>query len=134
AAFAVGLHWGIVGVAVGYAVSSTIIEPFFTYVTARALGIPVLSFVSGLAGVVQATGVMLGSILAVRFLVGNDLPPLLRLLLIALTGAAVYIPLCLWRVPELRLETQQLKRFRQTSEQNVAGEQNAPALSSGPAV
>ena len=36
-AFVVGLEWGIVGVAVGYALVSTFIEPYYAWLTARSL-------------------------------------------------------------------------------------------------
>jgi O-antigen/teichoic acid export membrane protein len=112
AAFAIGLHWGIVGVAAGYAVSSTIVEPLFAWVTARALGVPLVMFVGGLAGIVQATLAMVAVTVAARFVVFAELPPLARLVLVALVGAATYVPLCLWRAPQLRLELGRLRRVR----------------------
>jgi O-antigen/teichoic acid export membrane protein len=36
AAFAIGLTWGIVGVAAAYAVTNTLLQPFYTWLTARA--------------------------------------------------------------------------------------------------
>src|SRR5206468_2808216 len=54
AGFVAGLHWGIVGVSVGYAISSTLIEPYYTWLTARALGVPVIRLVSSLMRVLQA--------------------------------------------------------------------------------
>jgi len=53
-AFVLGLHWGLVGVAVAYAASSTIVEPYYTWLTARALDISVFAFPRALAGVFQA--------------------------------------------------------------------------------
>ena len=44
AAFAVGLNWGVVGVAVAFAVSTTLVEPWQTILAARALGVSPLVF------------------------------------------------------------------------------------------
>ena len=55
AAFGVGLQWGVVGVAVGYAISTTLVEPIQTLLAARCLGVSPMVFVRALSGVVQAT-------------------------------------------------------------------------------
>ena len=44
-AFSVGLQWGVVGVAVAYAISTTLVEPFQTVLAARALGVSPMVFV-----------------------------------------------------------------------------------------
>ena len=44
-AFAVGLDWGVVGVAVAYAISTTLVEPVQTVLAARALGVSPMVFV-----------------------------------------------------------------------------------------
>ena len=54
-ACALGLHWGIVGVAACTAVATTLVEPLRTYLTTRALGIPFLRFPKAFSGVAQAT-------------------------------------------------------------------------------
>lgn len=110
-AFAVGLHWGILGVATAYAVSSTLIEPFYTWLTARALGVPVLPFFRALAGVAQAALVMLVAVVAARHaLLGTGLGPAARLGLCILVGVAVYVPLCAWRAPEVLRDLKGLRR------------------------
>ena len=44
------MQFGIVGVATGYAISSTVVEPVYGLLTARALGVSLLDFVRNLAG------------------------------------------------------------------------------------
>jgi O-antigen/teichoic acid export membrane protein len=104
-AFVLGLHWGMLGVATCYAVATVLIEPVRTYVTTRALGIPMWRFVGSLSGVAQATVVMAAAMLAARgALVATDLPPLPRLALLVFLGGGVYIAGCIWRAPEVTLE------------------------------
>ncbi len=100
-AFVVGLHWGLVGVAVAYAVSSTIVEPYYTWLTARAVGISVFALPRALSGVAQATLGMTAVVLLARFaLVDAGTAP--RLVACIAAGIASYVPLCVWRVPEVR--------------------------------
>src|SRR4051812_26677465 len=57
-AFVVGVQWGIVGVAVGYTISTTIIEPAYLWLTARAVGISPWMFLQSVAGVFEASALM----------------------------------------------------------------------------
>ena len=57
-AFVVGVQWGIVGVAVGYAISTTIIEPAYLWLTARAVGISPWTFLQSVAGVFEASALL----------------------------------------------------------------------------
>ena len=63
AAFIVGLHWGIIGVAVAYAISSTFVEPVLTYLMARALGVSPFTTLRAVLGVGRAALVMTGAVL-----------------------------------------------------------------------
>jgi O-antigen/teichoic acid export membrane protein len=110
-AFAIGLRWGIVGVAAGYAVTTTLVEPLYTWVTARALGVGLRELVGGLAGVAQAAAAMLACVLAARVaLVHEGASPLVRLAVCVAVGAAVYVPTCALRAPELVAEVRGLRR------------------------
>jgi O-antigen/teichoic acid export membrane protein len=105
-AFVVGLQWGVRGVAVAYAISSTLVEPAFTWVTARALNVSPMRLVRALSGVVQASLLMAVVVFELReVLLGTQLADAPRLVLLILAGIAVYVPLCLWRTPELRADT-----------------------------
>lgn len=112
-AFAVGLRWGIVGVAVAYAVSSTVVEPYYTWLTGRAIGSSLREFLVGLRGVVEATVAMAAGVLAVRLLlVAADVDEAARLLLSILVGAAIYLPLCARRAPDVVSELRRLRPRR----------------------
>ena len=102
-AFVVGLNWGLIGVAVAYAISSTIVEPYYTWLTARCLGLSFFAFPRALAGVAQAAVGMAATVELVRMgLLTGGVPAAPRLGLLVLTGLVAYVPLALWRVPELR--------------------------------
>ena len=90
-AFACGIPFGVLGVAVAYAISSTVVEPVYACLTARALGISVWRFVGGLFGVAQAAALMALAVLGVRLgleSLGVGAP--LRLVACILAGLAVY--------------------------------------------
>jgi O-antigen/teichoic acid export membrane protein len=93
-AFVIGLHWGIVGVAAAYAVSSTVMEPYYAFVTVAAVGGSLSAFVRNIARVVAAAGAMALVVLGVRaLLIGAGLGPAPRLFVCAVIGVAVYVPL-----------------------------------------
>lgn len=104
-AFVVGLQFGVIGVAAAYAVSSTLVEPILTVITARNLGVSPLVLVRAVIGVFQAGAVMALAVLLSRMaLVSAGVPAMPRLALLIVVGLAVYVPMCAWRVPELRGE------------------------------
>jgi O-antigen/teichoic acid export membrane protein len=110
-AFVVGIQWGILGVAVCYAISSSIVEPLYAWLTARALEIPVWSFFRGVAGVAQATiAVALVTLAARMSLEAAGVSAAARLLLTIGLGTAALVPLVLWRAPEVADELRRLRR------------------------
>jgi len=112
-AFVIGLHWGLIGVAVAYAASSTLVEPYYTWLTARALGVSVLEFPRALAGVAQATAGMAAAVYAARLaLVDAGLSAASRLVMLTVIGCLAYAPLAYWRVPELRALAARLRPSR----------------------
>jgi O-antigen/teichoic acid export membrane protein len=114
-AFIVGLQWGVEGVAVAYAISSTLVEPVFTWLTARSVGISPLRLLTSMAGVVQAALIMGMVVYLLRTkLMDAGMAELPRLVLCIAAGAAVYLPVCIWRQPELRAETRMLQRLRRS--------------------
>jgi O-antigen/teichoic acid export membrane protein len=117
-AFVVGLQWGVVGVAVGYLVSSLVVEPLFAWVTTRALGVSPLVLVRGLSGVFQASALMFVAVLATRLLLveaGVNAP--LRLAAATAVGIAVYVPCWMWRAGDALDE---LKTFRRRPRRQAA--------------
>ncbi len=110
AGFAIGLHWGVVGVAAGYAIASIVVEPGFNLITSRALGISAWRLPHSLLGVLQAVTVMAAALYGGQLLLaGTGLGPAARLLLLVALGTIVYLPVCAWRAPELLGE---LRSFR----------------------
>ena len=102
---AIGLQWGLVGVAAGYAVAIVMVEPLRAWVTTRALGIPFRRLLGALSGVVQAAAVMGAVLLGAReLLISAVTSESVRLVLLVLLGAATYIPACRWRAPEVTRE------------------------------
>jgi PST family polysaccharide transporter len=112
-AFVGGLSWGIVGVATAYAILSTLLEPYYTWLTARSLDTSMFDFFRGLAGVAQATVAMAAVLIPVRLLLieAGRGTSLTLAVLIAL-GCVVYAPIVLWRAPELRVALASIRRRR----------------------
>jgi PST family polysaccharide transporter len=112
-AFAVGLQWGLLGVATCYAITTVLIEPIRLYVTARALGTPFSRFVSSLNGVAQATVLMAAVVLAARaILVAAGAPSLARLVLLVLLGTLAYGAAFVWRAPDVTVDIRRGLRRR----------------------
>jgi O-antigen/teichoic acid export membrane protein len=112
-AFAVGLEWGIVGVAAGYAISSTFVEPYYAWLTARALETPVTGLARALRGVFEAALAMAACVLAVKLLLlPESMNVAWRLLVLVVAGVALYVPLCAWRAPQVAEELGSLRRRR----------------------
>jgi O-antigen/teichoic acid export membrane protein len=110
-AFAFGLQWGLIGVAISYAVSTTLVEPGLMILAARALGVSPMVFLRAVAGPFQAALGMCAAVLAVKLAL-VDTEPFLRLLACVATGMVSYALLSLWRVPELTDEIRALVQRR----------------------
>ena len=109
--FVLGVHWGIVGVAAAYAIASTIVEPYYAWLTARVLDVSVWDLGRALSGVTQAAAVMTVVVLGAReLLIDQGVSDAARLALLILLGIAVYVPLCAWRAPEILDELRALRR------------------------
>ena len=113
AAFAIGLRWGIVGVAAAYALSNTALQPVYTWLTARAVELPLRTVMRDLAGVVQASALSGGAALITRLaLLEAGASPGIRLLAATAVGVAVFAGACRWRAPEVVDELRRLRRRR----------------------
>jgi O-antigen/teichoic acid export membrane protein len=113
AAFAIGLQWGIVGVATAYAIANTLLQPVYTAVTARAVDVTFATCVRNVSHVAQATLAMTVVLVGARIAlleVGMSRPG--RLALLSLLGIAAYALACFWRAPELVAEIGALRRRR----------------------
>jgi O-antigen/teichoic acid export membrane protein len=105
AAFVLGVRWGVLGVAIAYAVSSTLVEPVLTVLTSRAIGMSPWRFVRNLLPIF-ATGLAMAAVVFVGrgVLLDAGVALLPRFVLSVLLGGAVFLALCAWRMPDLRVE------------------------------
>lgn len=117
AAFAVGLRWGVVGVAVCFAISTTLAHPLYVAVTTRALGRPFVAFYRALRGVVEAAGAMAAAIVGIQVFMSE---PSHRLVASAVVGASVYVLACAWRAPELLQEVRGVLQARRAAAATMA--------------
>jgi O-antigen/teichoic acid export membrane protein len=105
AGFAVGVRWGVVGVAAGYLAANALIVPIYMRLTAHALDLGLGRVAAALGGVTQAAAMTLVCVLTIRFLlVVLHVPAGARLAVVALTGLPIACALAIHRVPELRAE------------------------------
>jgi O-antigen/teichoic acid export membrane protein len=112
----VGLSWGIVGVAAAYGAVSVPTRIYFIRMATRAVGISFSRFAQSLSGIAQASIALLISTSFVRMLlVETTLPVYLRLVIVVLVGVAVYVPVCVWRVPEIASELARMRQDWRTS-------------------
>jgi threonine/homoserine/homoserine lactone efflux protein len=104
-AFAAGLPFGITGVAATYLFASLVVQPVFTAITARTVGLTLRQCVASIAGPLQAGILMMLLVLAGReLLLALGMPVLGRLVTLIALGVIAYIPLVAWRAPEVRHE------------------------------
>ena len=108
-AFAFGVHWGIVGVAVGYAVVNTALVPAYVALAARAVGLPLRELGRAVSGVAQATTAMALVVLGLRLALIDHLSAGPRLAVLVVVGIAVYVPLCRARAPEVAEEIRRIR-------------------------
>jgi O-antigen/teichoic acid export membrane protein len=101
--FAVGLHWGVKGVATAYALGNTVlIVPMSLFFAIRLLEVTIIDLLRSLRGVLEAAFLMaLTSYLLREGLRHAGVAPGLRLLAVSLAGAATYVLACRWRAPQV---------------------------------
>jgi O-antigen/teichoic acid export membrane protein len=111
----VGVNWGVVGTAIGFAVAATTVEVPYLWVTARELGVSFGAVLRVLSGVVQATLVMTVVIVVGRLaMVESGLGPELRLVAGCALGLTALVLALAWRAPtvvdELRVQVRGRRR------------------------
>src|SRR5919197_1344183 len=112
-AFAIGLHWGVVGVAAGFAAARTTVLPVFTTIVSRAAQTPALAFAAAVRPVLEVSAAMGALALGLRLgLEDAGASAGLRLAAVVIFGAAVYVALLAWRAPVLVREVWTLVRRR----------------------
>jgi O-antigen/teichoic acid export membrane protein len=127
-AFVIGLQWGLVGVAASYAVATTLIQPLFTWLTARSVSLPLLTYARSFSGVAQAAVVMFACVFATKaLLVEQGVPTAARLLICVLLGLAVFLPVCARRSPEVVAEVQGVWRGSSRARRRALTSLDVPA-------
>jgi O-antigen/teichoic acid export membrane protein len=111
--FAAGLPWGIEGVATGYLIVTVATAPTFVRLTADSVGLRPIEWLRSIAGVLQSGIAMMLVVLGAReLLLGTDLPVGVRLAVLVVLGAVVYLGLIRWRDPQVRVEIGRLRERR----------------------
>ena len=114
AGFVIGLHWGVIGVALGYAISNTLVAvPFQIIAPARILRASTRDVVSALGGVLQAAVGMVVLVVGARELfIAAGVGAPVRLPVVIAIGAVTYATLLIWREPRLLDDFSVPARFR----------------------
>jgi O-antigen/teichoic acid export membrane protein len=112
-AFALGLQWGIVGVAWCYLIVSVPLQVVFVALTARVVEVSMLRVVSSVAGVALATATMaVGCLLARVALTATGAGPAVRLGAVVAAGIGIYAVGCVLLEREVVREIRNVRRRR----------------------
>ena len=111
--FALGLHWGVVGVAASFAIARTIVLAANTTLICRTLELPLARTVVSHLEIVGLATVMGAVVLAARHaLVAVGLAGGPRLAVLVVIGASTYVGLLAWRSSDLLAELRTTIRRR----------------------
>jgi O-antigen/teichoic acid export membrane protein len=89
-AFGLGAHWGILGIAVAYAITTTLIAPLYFQLAASSVGLTTFGFLREMSGILQASALTGLVALGTReALLAAGAGPAARLALVAAVGAIV---------------------------------------------
>jgi O-antigen/teichoic acid export membrane protein len=119
AGFAAGIHWGIVGVAAGYAAAKTLVVPFYVASSTRAAGVPLKELGKAVSGALEASAGMAICVLGARLALLHHLSAVPRLVVLVAVGLTVYVLLCRWRLPDVVHDIRQALG-RRTAEPGLA--------------
>jgi hypothetical protein len=111
AGFAVGLHWGVRGVAAGFVVATALTSPIGMLIVARVTRVPAGALARSIGPVLMASACMSAAMIALR--TAWPFGGLSALLIVPPLGALVFLGFLLWRrhdvVADLRLLVQSLR-------------------------
>jgi O-antigen/teichoic acid export membrane protein len=102
--FVLGLHWGVVGVAASYAIARTIVLVGYTWLSCRVTGLSVSRFVRDHADLAALAMVMTAAVYAARLALTPEVPQSLRLVILTVFGAALYLGLVVWLARDVVVE------------------------------
>ena len=108
AAFVVGLHWGINGVAAGFTIGETLMAPIGLLAVGRTTGVSAKAIWLSLLPVLAAAAIMSGVMVALR--TATPLEGLPALIVIPAVGTAVFAGLVLWWSRDLRRDVHTFAR------------------------
>lgn len=115
AAFAIGLHWGIVGVAACYAISMTVFLPVYMTITARVVETSVAQAARRLRGVVEAATTMALALVGGRLMLAHEgVPASVRLPVLIVCGFLIFVGIGAWRAPEVTSVIRSVVRARRS--------------------
>jgi len=102
AAFVGGLTWGVVGVAGLFAVARTITLVVYTWTTCRTIELPISRFARLVVWVLSSALPMTAFLIGGRaLLVHEHVPAAVRLAVLIVAGAVVYVGTIAWRDPAM---------------------------------
>jgi hypothetical protein len=106
--------------------TNTVLQPLYTWLTARAVGVSLATSLRSVSGVVQASLLMAGGVLVTRvFLLAEGASAAPTLLACVGVGLALIVPCVAWRAPEVVAELRALLRRTHRGEP-LAGAAVAP--------
>jgi O-antigen/teichoic acid export membrane protein len=113
AAFVLGLHWGVNGVAAAFAIASAVLGVAYTVLMARAMEMSLREIASGLRGVALAVAGMALCAAATRaLLLSIDIPAVVRLVITVEVAVAIYFWLLRVLAPEVIDDLRTMLRAR----------------------
>ena len=112
AAFLIGAHWGVAGVAAAATIVTVPTQLVLLRRVARSVGTTLLAMFARARGVFEAVLAMSAAVLGMKALCTSSIgSPALTLGILILTAATVYIPICLWRAPEVGRDIRQRRNI-----------------------
>jgi O-antigen/teichoic acid export membrane protein len=110
AAFAAGIHWGVVGVAGFYLAACVVLAPVYAWITVRVVGVSLAEFGRSLRPVIEAAIVMATIVYGTRLLlIHAEVRAELRLTVLIPMGITAYLMYAAWREPSLLAEVRSLR-------------------------
>ena len=108
--FVVGLHWGVKGVAAGFAIARLLMLPVFPWLAGRGVGVSLGRFLGNLEPVAVAATAMFAAVLCTRLLlVDAGVVDAARLVLCVAVGAVTYVGVLAWRSRWLLVDLRRLR-------------------------
>lgn len=108
--FAVGLHWGVVGVAASVAIVRTALLPLNVLLSCRVVGVSIARYYRTFRGVTEATLAMGAAVVALGAALPSNFSPPVSLVIQMATGVTIYFAMLALREPALVAEVRRLRR------------------------